>query len=155
MQYRQLFDEINDDLTILSFILPASSPHSIKTTTLTGMIFFMPVLCPDQLAALLDLYQLLIRPVKYIFTEILLGVESRSFYKEYIWVQNSIYIISIKFSQLLASTAGYYINYKLSLQPWRHIVISIMWEFVPSRFDSNHLSDLLSNLLYTLSLEDI
>ena len=84
MQYRQLFDEINDDLTILSFIPPASSPHSIKTTTLTGMIFFMPVLCPDQLAALLDLYQLLIRPVKYIFTEILLGVESRSFYKEYI-----------------------------------------------------------------------
>lgn len=172
--YRQLFDEINRDLSILSFILPAPSPRGaefmdmrirnsqiprnlyknfgtwfvhrlVKTTTLVGKLSWVPVLCPDRLARLVDRYLLLVRPVESLFTGILSGSESRALYEEFMWVQGGERVTSLKFSRTLGQITRQYMDCELTLQPWRHIMVSIMREFIPPRFGGNNIGDLLSN----------
>ncbi|KAJ3476007.1 hypothetical protein NLI96_g11455 [Meripilus lineatus] len=111
--YRRLFDQINLELSILCFILPAPSPRGtefmdtrirndqisrnvyksfgtwfiyrvVKMTNIMGSLAWIPTLLPSVLSELLDRYLLLIRPVEIIFTEILSGPASRALY-EHIW----------------------------------------------------------------------
>lgn len=173
-KYRRLFDDINELLSVLCFIIPAPPPRGteymdtrisngqisrnvfknfgtwfvhrmVKTTTLTGSLSWIPVLCPDKLGSLVDRYLLLVRPVECIFTEVLSGRESLEIYKEFLWVQNGNRVTSPMFSQILGVKTRDYMGATLTLRPWRHIAISIMREFIPAHSGGNQIGDLLSN----------
>ena len=172
--YRRLFDQINLELSILCFILPAPSPRGtefmdtrirndqisrnvyksfgtwfiyrvVKMTNIMGSLAWIPTLLPSVLSELLDRYLLLIRPVEIIFTEILSGPASRALYEQFLWVQDGKRIDSPRFSQQLADMTEQYMGCRASIRILRHMTISIMREFTYTPTETNYIGDLVSN----------
>ena len=174
IQLRAIFDEINRDLAVLCFMLPAPPPRGteftsirirnsqlprnlfkdfgswfiyrrVKTTNLAGKLSWVPALLPEKLSKLLDRYLVLIRPVESIFAQVLDDSEGCAIYQEYLWVQSGKQMTSKDFSQILSNSTRNFMGCQLSLKTWRHIAIAIIREFNPPRLGQNKISDLLSN----------
>lgn len=174
MQFRAIFNEINRDLAVLCFMLPAPPPRGteftnlrirnarlprnlfkdfgtwfiyqmVKTTNLTGKLSWVPAILPERLSKLLDRFLVLIRPVECIFAQVLDDPVGCAVYQEYLWVQSGKQMQSGEFSDMLSKTTRDFMGCQLGLRPWRHIAIAIMREFNPPRLGQNSINDLLCN----------
>ncbi len=174
IQLRAEFDEINRDLAVLCYILPAPPPRGteftnirirnsqlsrnlfknfgswfiyqmVKTTNLTGKLSWVPALLPERLGKLLDRFLILIRPVESIFAQVLDDPNGCAVYQEYLWVQSGQQMTSGDFSQILSATTRDFIGCELGLHIYRHVAISVAREHIPPSFNGNNMSDILCN----------
>ncbi|KAH9920755.1 uncharacterized protein B0H18DRAFT_843886, partial [Fomitopsis serialis] len=102
-----------------------------KTSALTESLSWVPTLCPEPVAALVDWYLVLVRPVENIISHVLDDDAARANHREYMWMSNGEQLDSGQFSHILERVTHDYMGCDLSLHYWRHIAVSIMREFIP------------------------
>lgn len=173
-RYLAEFSEINANLAVLCFMIPAPPPRAteftnlrirnsqlprnifmhwgmwfiyrmVKTTNLTSKLSWVPALLPESLAEIVISYMVLIRPLEILFSKLLGRAEAVAAYEEFMWVQHGVQMTSAGFSDVLSKTTEAYADCQIGVRNWRHMSISMIREFVPPRLGPNSVNDLLSN----------
>ncbi|TFY57052.1 hypothetical protein EVJ58_g7263 [Rhodofomes roseus] len=116
-----------------------------KTSSLTESLSWVPTLCPDLVAGLLDFFLVAVRPLECVVAHALDGPSGQAKHEEFVWMANGKQYDSEQFSHILQRITSAHMGVGLSLHIWRHIAVSLMREFIPPTSIQDNFGDKTMN----------
>jgi len=93
---------------------------------LSGQEVYLPRLYPPEVAKLVKQFYIIVRPIEEFLASQIWSSKVASYYRDYMWVTQTIRLSEKTFSTVLERTMNEYCGAKISVNPWRHLSVAIV-----------------------------